>query len=666
MKKRLHLWAITFKTFLLLLLLTTAAVQSQTIRYVTAAGTGNGSTWATASGDIQAMLNASSAGDQVWVAAGTYKPNRKTDALETVTPNDRNNSFVLKRDVKLYGSFAGVETTLAERILPTGGNYTTILSGDFNGDDVVTESGATLAFTGNAENAYHVVVASGTAADPFTSATVLDGFTVTGGHANAVNGVPDYPVTGGTAITNGMAGGIHNRYSSVVYSNLNITKNSSRLYGGAYMGNAGTATFVNTQFTNNNGNSSAGGIYLVAGISGTFTNVLFAGNRGGGMTTYGGTFFFTNCTFTNNNSGLGAACYLLQSTVTFRNSVIKGNTPASSTMIIYNYQSTVNFRNSLVEGPTGTTNVNNDNILNTTDPMYNNPAAGDYTLNPDSPLINAGSNTYFATGQTPDLSAIITDAAGNPRIQDVTIDIGAFEYTPCNVPLPLAVAQSACSTATIADLQVTLADGATAKWYASATATTALSNTTTVTATTYYVSQTIGACESNRVPVVVTVLAATPQGAATQTYNDGETLADLEVTVTAPAQLVWYSDAELTTILPATTALVHNTTYYAIAVEGACGSIALAVTVSDLAATTDATGRAKITYHPNPVSDYLTISAAANINAVTVYNMLGQEVMAQSLNTADVNLDLQRLESGTYIVKAESDLGSKVFRIVKR
>ena len=48
-----------------------------TIRYVkpVAAGAATGLSWANASASLQSMINISVAGDQIWVAAGTYKPN---------------------------------------------------------------------------------------------------------------------------------------------------------------------------------------------------------------------------------------------------------------------------------------------------------------------------------------------------------------------------------------------------------------------------------------------------------------------------------------------------------------------------------------------------------------------------------------------------------------
>ena len=52
-------------------------------------------------------------------------------------------------------------------------------------------------------------------------------------------------------------------------------------------------------------------------------------------------------------------------------------------------------------------------------PLFRDTAAGNYSLLPCSPLINAGSNAA-AMG-------ILTDIAGNPRIQGGTVDIGAYE-----------------------------------------------------------------------------------------------------------------------------------------------------------------------------------------------------------------------------------------------
>jgi len=132
-----------------------------------AAGAGDGSNWADAYLDLQSALDAAeqAAGEirEVWVAAGTYKPSKRTN------PDDpRSATFSLLDGVSLYGGFAGTETSIDDRDLDA---HAAILSGDFNGDD---EPG----FRNYDENALHVVTAR-----DLPGALVFDGFTVTGGYA---------------------------------------------------------------------------------------------------------------------------------------------------------------------------------------------------------------------------------------------------------------------------------------------------------------------------------------------------------------------------------------------------------------------------------------------------------------------------------------------------
>ena len=84
-----------------------------------AIGINNGTSWADAYVDLQAALAVAKAGDEIWVAAGTYKP---TNGI------DRGKSFVLVAGTRLYSGFAGTtETTHSQR---DGKAHETILSGD--------------------------------------------------------------------------------------------------------------------------------------------------------------------------------------------------------------------------------------------------------------------------------------------------------------------------------------------------------------------------------------------------------------------------------------------------------------------------------------------------------------------------------------------------------
>src|SRR5688572_29453815 len=129
------------------------------IRYVNASAPGptqNGASWPTAYRDLQAALAVAIAGDEIWVAAAVYKP---------TTTTNRTISFVLKNAVGVYGGFSGLETLRTQRNPDPLSNGTT-LSGD-------------IGTAGDlADNSWHVLRGTN-----LTSATVLDGFTITRGNA---------------------------------------------------------------------------------------------------------------------------------------------------------------------------------------------------------------------------------------------------------------------------------------------------------------------------------------------------------------------------------------------------------------------------------------------------------------------------------------------------
>ncbi|SHI97656.1 Por secretion system C-terminal sorting domain-containing protein [Mesonia phycicola] len=70
-------------------------------------------------------------------------------------------------------------------------------------------------------------------------------------------------------------------------------------------------------------------------------------------------------------------------------------------------------------------------------------------------------------------------------------------------------------------------------------------------------------------------------------------------------------------------------------------------------------------YYPNPVSQMLTLNAGVQINEVSIYNLLGQQVLVVKPNSLKTNLDLSRLQTGPYIVKVIINESSKMFKIIK-
>ncbi len=80
-----------------------------------------------ASDDLQDIINIATAGDQIWVAQGTYKPSEKRDIDNSGIADIRETIFYLDKNLEIYGGFAGTETMLAERNWQAN---PTVLSGD--------------------------------------------------------------------------------------------------------------------------------------------------------------------------------------------------------------------------------------------------------------------------------------------------------------------------------------------------------------------------------------------------------------------------------------------------------------------------------------------------------------------------------------------------------
>lgn len=111
-----------------------------------AAGLNNGTSWANAYTSFQSALDVAVSGDEIWIAAGTYKPSFDYG----VGGGIRDYHFRMINGVTIYGGFAGTESAVSERTdFSRGGANETIFSGDVNGDD-----GAN--FTNRTDNNYHL------------------------------------------------------------------------------------------------------------------------------------------------------------------------------------------------------------------------------------------------------------------------------------------------------------------------------------------------------------------------------------------------------------------------------------------------------------------------------------------------------------------------------
>ncbi len=69
--------------------------------------------------------------------------------------------------------------------------------------------------------------------------------------------------------------------------------------------------------------------------------------------------------------------------------------------------------------------------------------------------------------------------------------------------------------------------------------------------------------------------------------------------------------------------------------------------------------------YPNPVQNVLNLSYNKNISNVKVFNLLGQEVMANTINTNQSQIDMSHVASGTYLVKVTADNQVKTIKVIK-
>ncbi len=69
--------------------------------------------------------------------------------------------------------------------------------------------------------------------------------------------------------------------------------------------------------------------------------------------------------------------------------------------------------------------------------------------------------------------------------------------------------------------------------------------------------------------------------------------------------------------------------------------------------------------YPNPVNNILNIEYTSDLTNVSIYNMLGQQVLAKKVSATSTKIDMSGLNAGTYFVKVEANEVSKTFKIVR-
>ena len=130
--------------------------------------------------------------------------------------------------------------------------------------------------------------------------------------------------------------------------------------------------------------------------------------------------------------------------------------------------------------------------------------------------------------------------------------------------------------------------------------------------------------------------------------------------------IIWYSSATGSTVLPSTTVLVSGTIYYATqTINGCQSSDRLAVTAgTDLRTPTFEISNLR--YYPNPVQEVLTVEYSEVIQGIKLYNMLGQMVYNRNTNSAKVTIDMASMATGNYIMQVTINGITKNVKVIKK
>jgi L-ascorbate metabolism protein UlaG (beta-lactamase superfamily) len=281
----------------------------------TAVGSNNGSSWQNAYIALRNALTTATAGDQIRVAQGTYRPDQGTG----ITAGSRVATFQIKTGVAVKGGYAGLS-----QVDPNSRDsvpFETILSGDLKGDDAAVADPCQLwTDPTRSDNAYNVVTL--TNAD---SATLLDGLTITAGlESRSGNPRGDGGPGGG--------GGMVVSSGNPTLIRCTFRDNAGRSGGGLLI-TTGTPTLTGCTFVDNF-SFTDGGAMICKGGTTTLQGCTISGNKAGSSggaiaIKDSGTLSLKSCSLTGNTSGSGGGIFNDRGTLTCDRCVLAGNSAAS-------------------------------------------------------------------------------------------------------------------------------------------------------------------------------------------------------------------------------------------------------------------------------------------------------------------------------------------------
>ena len=391
--------------------------------YVTTNGTGDGSSWANATNDLNNALYISGqvyqsygTTPEIWVAEGTYYGDTESAI-----------AFDFEAGTKLYGGFAGTENSVEERNIQA---HPTILDG---------------------QNSRAVLYQNSYSAD---ESVIIDGFTIRNGNSSNAGGgaylLRNFEVRNCRFIDNSstssggavyvQASGRGNNYN---FRDCEFTGNNTSYQGGAVCDFNDYCSYYNCKITGNHANNQGGGVY--GGWK--MVHCEISNNTAGGCPgLYDFSDTLVNCNIVGNVSAGNNNAGLMYFYGVMINTVVWGNTANNQALNIANYNGMVAHNSAVgsLADYDGVINLSNDNVgsdANLYYPFFVSPENGDYRLRNGSALIDAGMAIDYLPAY---------DMAGESRVYGDAVEIGCYEFHNeqyCLEPLNLAVSDIMHTTA---------------------------------------------------------------------------------------------------------------------------------------------------------------------------------------------------------------------------
>lgn len=435
---------------------------------VNATGLNNGTSWANAYLDLQTALSAAFVNDDIWVAAGTYKP---------TSTSSRSVSFNVKNTVDMFGGFNGTETSINQRNISAN---PTILSGDIG---VVGD---------NLDNTFRVVKM-----ENLTASLIFDGFQIVSGYnENVTSNGSGLLVANNASLIQVKNTIIYNNYANTSGAGLFVEASNidfsftEFLYNSTAASGTGGAIYTDIGSTSNLhfydckfiGNFARNGVVVIFRSSGEFTfdRVLVSNNATSTLPTAGSILTFesqADLLSINNSLFAGNITHASNSTIIDSNIPNSNSSSLTNVTVCHNKSNYVNpstresvfhsglfgtqmsINNCIIYGNSpsdlnaqvsaGTCLISNSIIengyvggtaINTSNPLFVNPSSlaaapfdaslFDYSLQSLSPAVNFGNNTFALP--------FSVDYANNTRIQQGLVDCGALESTFTDGIFPVA------------------------------------------------------------------------------------------------------------------------------------------------------------------------------------------------------------------------------------